>query len=128
MRIPTSQKHEALGLCKALTKRHTVAAMCMLDYILPQVAKLSRIFQTKQLDLSMISSLVNATLHTLDDSLLPSANWVLELLDNCEHLEEATGIIVTLANITTFQKQATKPFITYLKENISSRFSSLSDV
>ena len=65
---------EALGLCKALTKWHTVAAMYMLNYILPQVAKLSRTLQTEQLDLSMISSLVNATLHTLDDSVLPSAN------------------------------------------------------
>ena len=76
---------EALGLCKALTKQCTVAAMYMLDYILLQVAKLSRTLQTKQLDLSMISNLVNATLHTLDDSLLPSANWVLELLDDREH-------------------------------------------
>ena len=118
---------EALGLCKALTKRHTVAAMYMLDYILPQVAKLSRTLQTEKMDLSMISSLVNATLRTLDDSLLPSANWVLELLDDCEHLEETAGII-TLADITTFQEQSTKPFIAHLKENISARFSSSGDV
>ena len=71
---------EALGLGKVLTKRHTVAAMYMLDYILPQFAKLNRTLQTEQLDLSMIPSLVNATPLTLDDSLLPSAIWVLELL------------------------------------------------
>ena len=58
-----------LGLGKALTKWHTVAAMYMLDYILPQVAKLSRTLQTEQLDLSMIPSLVHVTLHTLDVSL-----------------------------------------------------------
>lgn len=75
---------EALGLCKALTKQHTVAAVYMLDCVLPQVAKLSRTVQTEQLDLSMTSSLVNATLHTLDDSLLLSANWLLELLDDRE--------------------------------------------
>ena len=119
---------EALGLCKALTKQHTVAAMYMLDFVLLQVAKLSRTLQTEQLYLSMISSLVNATRHTLDDSILPSANWVLKLLDDCEHLKEAAGIIVTLADFTTFQEQATKPFIAHLKENISSRFSSSSDV
>ena len=102
--------------------------MYMLDYILPQATKLSRTLQTEQLDLSMISSLVNATLHTLDDSVLPSANWVLELLDDREQLEEATGIIVTLADITIFQEQVTKPFIAHLKENISSRFSSSNDV
>ena len=76
----------------------------------------------------MISSLVNATLHTLDDSLLPSANWALKLPDDREQLEEATGIIVTLADITTFQEQVTKPFITHLNENISSHFSSSNNV
>ena len=89
---------------------------------------LSRTLQTEQLDLLIISSLVNATLHTLDDSLLLSANWVLELLDDHEQLEEATGIIVTLADTTTFQEQVTEPFIAHLKENITSRFSSLDDV
>ena len=63
----------------------------------------------------MISSVVSATLHTLGDSLLPSTNWVLELLDDREQLEEATGIIVTLADITTFQEQVTKPFIDTLR-------------
>ena len=33
---------EALGLSKSLSKRSTVAAMYMLDYTLPQVAKLSK--------------------------------------------------------------------------------------
>ena len=95
---------EALGLGKALTKWHTFAAMYMLDYILAQVAKLSKTLQTEQLYLLMISSLVNATLHTLDDSLLPSAKCMLELLDDHEQLKEATGIIVTLADIMTFQE------------------------
>jgi hypothetical protein len=95
---------EALGLSKPLSKQSTVAAIYMLDYVLPQ-AKLSRTLQTEHLDLSMISSLVNATLHTLDDTVLPSANWVLELLDEREPLEEATGIIVALADITAFQEQ-----------------------
>ena len=78
----------------------------------------------------MISSLVDATLHTLDDTVLPSANWVLELLDKREHLEEAAGIKVTLADVhvITFQEQAAKPFIAHLKENISSRFTSSSDI
>ena len=77
----------------------------------------------EQLNLSMISSLVTATLNTLDDSLLPSATWVLELQDDREQLEEATGIVVTPADITTFQEQVTKLFIAHLKETISSNFS-----
>lgn len=76
---------------------------------------MSRIVQTKQLDLSVISSLVDATLHTLDDAVLPSANWVLELLDEREHLEEAAGIKIKLEDITAFQEQEAKPFIAHLK-------------
>ena len=76
----------------------------------------------------MISSLVDATLHTLDDTVLPSANWVVKLLDKCEHLKEAAGIKVTLADIITFQEQAAKPLIAHLKVNISSRLTSSSDI
>ena len=54
---------------------------------------------------------------------MPSATWVLELQDDREQLEEATGIIVTPADITTFKEQVTKLVITHLKENISSHFS-----
>ena len=102
---------EALGL----SKQSTVAAIHMLDYGLPQVAKLSRTLQTEHLDLSVISNLVDVTLHTLDDTVLPSANWVLELLDKREHLAEAAGIKATLADIITFREQAAKPFIAHLK-------------
>ena len=55
--------------------------MYLLDYILPQVANLSHALQTKHLDLSLISSLVDATLNLLDDATLPSANCVLQLQD-----------------------------------------------
>jgi hypothetical protein len=69
-----THKPEALGLSKALSKQSTVAAIYMLDYILPHVSKLSRTLQTEHLDLSVISSLVDATLYTLDDTVLPSGN------------------------------------------------------
>ena len=48
--------------------------MYLLDYIHPEVAKLSHALQTKHLDLSLISSLVDATLNPLDDAILPSEN------------------------------------------------------
>ena len=73
----TSHEPEALGLIKSLSGNSTIAAMYLLDYILPRVAKLSRALQTKHLDLSLISSPVDATLNLLDDTILPSANWVL---------------------------------------------------
>ena len=46
---------EALGLYKALSKFTNFAAIYLLDYTLPLIAKLSKSLQTKKLDLSMIS-------------------------------------------------------------------------
>ena len=85
--------------------------MDLLDYILPQVAKLSRALQTKHLDLSLISSQVDATLNSLDDAILPSANWVLQLQDVREELKAATGIEITYLDICSFQEKVGKPFI-----------------
>jgi hypothetical protein len=56
--------------------------------------------------------------------LLPEANWVLELLDECEQLKEATGINMAMADITSFQETVAKPFVIDLKYNIASRFAS----
>ena len=95
----TSHKPETFGLSKALSSHSTIAAMYLLDYILPQMLKLSRALQTKHLDLALISSLVDATLNSLDDTILPSANWVLQLQDAREELKAATGIEVTHLDI-----------------------------
>ena len=119
---------EALGLSKSLSKRSTVAAMYMLDYTHPQVVKLSKTLQTEHLDLLLIPSLVDSTLCALDDTVLPAANWVLELLEEAENLEKTAGIEISPGDITTFQKNVVEPFIVHLKDNISSRFASSSDV
>ena len=96
--------------------------MYLLDYALPQVAKLSRSLQAEKIDLTAIAPLVDATLDTLDDATLPTANWVLELLDAKDDLEAATDIKITTEIISSFQEQVAKPFMTMLKVNISSRF------
>ena len=93
---------EALGLYKALSKFTTIAAIYLLGYTLPLVAKLSKSLQTKQLDLSMISSLVDAVLHALDDAITPAAYWVLELLDSKDDHQQATREIVSADKIHTF--------------------------
>ena len=97
----TSHEPEALGLSKALSSHSTIAAMCLL---ISQVAKLSRALQTKHLDLSLISSLEDDILNSLDDAILPSANWVLQLQDAREELKAATGIEVTHLDICSFQE------------------------
>ena len=83
---------EALGISRALCKPSTVAAMYLLDYALPQVAKLSRALQAERIDLTAITPLVDATLNTLDNVTLPTAKWVLELMDAKDELEEANDI------------------------------------
>ena len=85
---------------------------------------MSKCLQTEKLDLSIISSLVHATLHTIDEALLPTANWVLELMDAREEIESATGVKVTSANIASFQEEVAEHFITDLKNNIVCRFTS----
>ena len=44
---------EALGISKALSKKSTISAMFLLDYVLPQVAKLSKTLQTEKLDVTV---------------------------------------------------------------------------
>ena len=109
----TSHEPEVLGLSNVLSTWKTTAAIFLLDYTLLQVAKLY--IQTEHLDLP-IPSLVDATLHILSNAILPTANWVLELLDERENLEQVIG------------QEITKPFIAHLKNNISSRFTSFGDI
>ena len=122
----TTHEPEALGIHGALCKLFTIAAIYLLDFTLPQVAKLSKALQTEQLDLSLISSLVDATVQSLDDAVLPGANWVLELLaiDNIDDLKTATKVTIDADKILSFQNTIAKPFVADLKANITSRFAS----
>ena len=115
---------EALGISKALSKKSTISAMFLLDYVLPQVAKLSKTLQTEKLDVTVISSLVEATLHSIDDALTPAANWVLALRDMEKSLEETILVKITVDDIKSFQDNVGIPFVSTLKANISSRFDS----
>ena len=120
----TTHEPEALGISKALCKKLTVAAIFLLDYTLPHVAKLSKTMQAENLDLTAIADLVDATLHVLDDAMLPATNWVLEFLDEREALVAVTDTTVTMEDISYFQERVAKPFVSDLKSNISSRFAS----
>ena len=81
----TSHEPEAFGLSKALSSLSTIAA----EYLL---SKPSRAIQSNHLDLSLNSSLLEATLNKLDNAILSSENWVLQLQDTREELKAATGI------------------------------------
>ena len=99
----------------------------LLDYVLPQVTKLSRALQTENLDLSMIFSLLDATLHSIDDAVISSSNWVMELLETVQCLETAIEEQITQQDISTFQEKIGQCFIHQLRDNITSCFTS-SDV
>ena len=69
---------------------------------------------------------MDATLNSLDDAIMPSENWVLQLQDAREELKAATGIEVTHLDICSIQEIVGKPFIRLIKDNLSSRFGSFS--
>ena len=117
-----SHEPEALGISKILSKLSTLFAIYLLDYILPEVSKLSKSLQTEKLDLSIISSLVDATLHTLEDVLQPAAKWVLDLQEVKEEMDITVGINFNSDDVASFQSRVTEPFYTKLKENIVNCF------
>ena len=75
------------------------------------MAKLGKSLQTKQRDLSMISSLIDAFLHALADAVTPAAYSGLELLGSKDDLQQATGKIVSADKIHTFQETVGTPFV-----------------
>ena len=124
----STHEPEAQGLSRALSKQSTATAMYMVDYILPQVGKLSRILQTEHLDLSLISILVDSILQTHKNAISPAANWGLELLEDREKSEESNRDQHYLCRHHHLPKNAAKPFLSHLKNNISSHFASSSHV
>ena len=122
----TSHEPEALGLSKALSSLSKIAPVYLLEYILPNLAKLSRAIQSNHLDHTLNSSLVEASFNKLDNPILSSENWVLQLQDTREELKAATGIDLIHLDIRAFQEIDGKPFIGLIKDYISNRFRSSS--
>ena len=114
---------EALGISKAPSSKSTISAVYLLDYVLPQAAKLSKTLQSEKLDLTVISFLVEATLYSLDDALSPATNKVLELQDMKESLEEAMDVNITTSDFK-LSKGVENCFVLTPKGHISSRFCS----
>ena len=69
---------------------------------------------------------MDATLNSLNDAILPLANWVLQLQDARDELKAATDIEVTHLDICSFQERVGKPFIRLIKDNTPSQFRSSS--
>ena len=82
---------------------------------------LSRALHTENLDLSMIYSLLDATLHSIDNAVISSSNWILELLEAAQNLETAIEEQITQEDISTFQEKIGQCFIHQLRDNITSR-------
>ena len=93
---------EALGLTKILTRSSTVFSTYLLDFILPRVLKLSECLQSQNLNLTIISSLVDATLHTLDGVIQPAANCLLELLEVMDEMESTIASSLPLETSPLF--------------------------
>ena len=87
----------------------------------------SKLYKQKKLDFSMVSTLVKATLKSLED-VTPASNWVLELIECSEHIQNATRRTFDTSKIKPFQDNIALPYIAHLQEIISSSFSSSHDV
>ena len=72
--------------------------------MLPITAKLSKTLQSKQLDISMISALVDASITSIDDAIKPSAIWILEVLDNKDDIQQITGETIDTIKLLRFQE------------------------
>ena len=116
-----SHEPESVSLKKVFCKKTTISAMYLLHYVLPQLAKLSKALRTEKLDLSVISSVAEAAIQSIDEAVLPTANWVLELLENCDDLQAATEVMLTQEDITSFQDDVGEPFVALVKDNIANR-------
>jgi len=62
---------------------------------------------------------VEATLHSIDDTMTPTADWVLALRDMEKSLEEKILVKITVDDIKAFQDNVGIPFVSTLKANIS---------
>ena len=69
---------------------------------------------------------MEASFNKLDNAILSSENWVLQLQDTRAELKAATGIDLIHLDIRDFQEIDGKPFIGLIKDYISSRFRSSS--
>ena len=74
--------------------------------MLPITAKLSKTLQSKQLDLSMISALVDASITSIDDAITPAAIWILELLDNKDDIQQTTGETICYQQATEIPRDS----------------------
>jgi len=83
-----------LGISKALSKYHLSYASTRLW--LQNLHNES--LQTEKLDVTVISSLVEATLHSIDDA---AVNWVLALRDMEKSLEETISVKITVDDVKT---------------------------
>ena len=66
-------------------------------------------FTHHKLDMTDVAPLVNAIPHSPDDTILPTANRVLELQERKSDLETITGTATTIAQITSIQEKVVKP-------------------
>ena len=92
--------------------------------MLSQVTKLSRTLQSEKIDLTVIPSLVEATLHLIDSALNSTSEWVLTFQNIEDDLDEALSMKITMEDIESFKENVGKPFVCTLIANISSQFTS----
>ena len=59
----------------------------------------------------MISFLVDASVTSIDDAITPAANWILELLDNKNDIQQTTGETINTSKLLRFLETVATPFV-----------------
>jgi len=71
--------------------------------------RLQNLVKPCKLKITIVSSLVEATLHSIDDALIPAANWVLALQDMEKSSGETTSVKITVDDIKTMSEYLLVP-------------------
>lgn len=118
-----------------VTDFHFICTMLLLCDVLPTINRLSTMFQTSQLDFSLVKTVVKSTLatiqarHSKDGPALSGLNAYLEMLSAADitvklpkFTRRAEGSTSREAALDLFNRTIKKPFLTALASNLETRF------
>ena len=113
---------QAVGLVSFIKKYKFVASLYMLSDILPPLANLSRAFQRKDIDFSIVSPLVQATKATIETLLLTLGEHFHSLPTALLELRSSVICQPSAYEVEQFKKKIYDKYLLVLLDHIAGRF------
>ena len=115
---------EAYDLAQFVCKYEFIASLYMLSDVLPRLAQLSKAFQTKDLDFSMVRPLVVATKTTIRELIDCPGQYFKSLPDVLTSLQQKECNITTPSHqqIERYRENVYKKFLSTLLQHLENRF------